>query len=179
VKSAAVLIPIALALTGRIASAQDTVQPPQPGGGWVISQTTSPIDYSAIATATILSRNVAGTSALRLSVRCRGGRTELAVSGGAITGPGDEYLISYRVNDGQSVQSRAVAPAFGDGVAFRGDAAALLQSFPTEGDLAVEIMPSRGSPQHGVFPLDGLDTLRAKIGATCKWPHVLANPNNR
>jgi hypothetical protein len=147
--------------------------------GWIVSETTSPIDYSPIATATTLSRDGAGTSALRLSIRCRGGRTELAVSGGAITGPGDEYLISYRVNDGQSVQSRAVAPAFGDGVAFRGDAAALLQSLPTEGNLAVEIVPLRGNAQQGVFPLDGLDALRAKIGGTCKWPHVLANPNNR
>jgi hypothetical protein len=179
VKSAAILLPIVLALAGGIASAQDAVQPPEAGGSWVISQTTSPVDYSPIATATTLSRNDAGTSALRLSIRCRGGRTELAVAGGAITGPGDNYFISYRVNGGQSVQISGVAPAFGDGVAFKGDAAALLQSFPTEGDLAVQIMPLRGSPQQGIFALNGLETLRAKIGATCKWPHVLANPNNR
>ncbi len=178
-KSAAVLVPITLALAGGTASAQDAVEPPQ-GGGWVISQTTSPVDYSPIATATTLSRKVAGnTSALRLSVRCRGGRTELAVSGGAITGPGDNYFISYRVNGGPSVQSAGVAPAFGDGVAFKGDAAGLLQSLPTEGDLEVQIMPLRGRHEQGIFSLNGLETLRAKIGATCKWPHVLANPNNR
>ena len=178
-KSAVVLFPILLALAGGIASAQDSVQPPQAGGGWVISQTTSPIDYSPIATATTLSRNGAGASALRLTIRCRGGRTELAISGPAITGSGDTYSISYRVNGGQSVQSAGVAPAFGDGVAFKGDAAALLQSLPTDGDLAVQVMPLRGSPQQGIFSLNGLETLRSKIGATCKWPHVLANPNNR
>ncbi len=178
-KSAAGLLPIVLALAGGIASAEDAVQPPQPGGGWVVSQTTSPIDYSPIATATTLSRNAAGTSALRLSIRCRGGRTELAVLGGAITGGGDNYYISYRVNGGQSVQLPGVAPAFGDGVAFKGDAAAFLQSLPTEGELAVQVMPLRGGAQLGIFSLNGLETLRAKIGATCKWPHVLANPNNR
>ena len=154
----------------RLASADD---------GWIVSETTSPIDYSPIATATTLSRDVAGTSALRLSVRCRGGRTELAVTGPAIAGRGDNYSISYRVNGGQPIQLPGAAPAFGDGVAFKGDAAALLQSLPTEGDLAVEIVPLRGNSQQGVFPLDGLDTLRAKIGGTCKWPHVLANPNYR
>jgi hypothetical protein len=83
------------------------------------------------------------------------------------------------VNGGQSVQSAGVAPAFGDGVAFKDDAVALLQSLPTEGDLVVEVMPLRGSAQQGIFSLNGLETLRAKIGATCKWPHVIANPNNR
>ena len=178
-KSASILLPIVLALAGGVASAQDAVQTPEAGGGWVISQTTSPVDYSPIATATTSSRNGAGTSALRLSIRCRGGRTELAVSGPGITGPADAYFISYRVNGGQSVQSAGVTAAFGDGVAFKGDAAALLQSLPTEGDLAVQVMPVRGGPQQGIFSLNGLETLRARIGATCKWPHVLANPNNR
>ena len=92
---------------------------------------------------------------------------------------GDDYFVSYRVNGGQSVQFAGSAASFGDGVAFKGDAAALLQSLPTEGDLAVQIMPLRGSAQQGSFSLNGLETLRAKIGATCKWPHILANPNNR
>jgi hypothetical protein len=175
VKSAAFRLAIALALVSGVASAQDV----QSGSGWVVSQTTSPIDYSPIATATTNSRKVAGSPALRLSIRCRGGRTELAISGPAITGPGDDYFISYRVNEGQSVQFGGVAPAFGDGVAFKGDAAALLASLPAEGELAVEVMPLRGGDLQGIFPLNGLDTLRAKIGATCKWPHVLANPNNR
>lgn len=170
VSRAALRLPIALALVSTIASAQE---------GWVVSQTTSPVDYSPIATATTASRKIAGSPPLRLSIRCRSGRTELAVSGPSITLPGDDYFISYRVNDGQSVQFGGVAPSFGDGVAFKGDAGALLQSFPADGELAVEVMPLRGSSQQGIFSLNGLETLRAKIGATCKWPHVLANPNNR
>jgi hypothetical protein len=158
-----------------IASAQDATQP---GGGWVISQTTSAVDYSPIATATTSSRRIAGNPPLRLSIRCRGGRSELAVSGPDITDPGDHYFVSYRVNDGKSIQFGGVAPAFGDGVAFKGDVGALLQSLPAEGELAVLIMSLKGSSQQGVFSLSGLETLRAKIGATCNWPHVLAKPNN-
>jgi hypothetical protein len=158
-----------------IASAQDATQP---GGGWIVSQTTSPVDYSPIATATTSSRDIAGSPPLQLLIRCRGGRSELAVSGPEITGPGNNYFISYRVNDGQSVQFGGVTPAFGDGVAFKGDAGALLRSLPAAGELAVLVMSLRGSSQQGIFSLNGLETLRAKIGATCKWPHVLAKPNN-
>jgi hypothetical protein len=178
VKRAALSLPIALTLASGIASAEDAPTP-QTSGGWVVSQTTSPVDYSPIATATTASRKIAGVPALRLSIRCRGGRTELAISGPAITPPGDDYFISYRVNGGQSVNFGGVAPSFGDGVAFKGDAAALLQSFPADGELAVDVMPLRGSTQQGMFSLSGLETLRAKIGAICKWPHVLAKPNNR
>src|ERR1700693_3210243 len=55
------------------------------GDGWIVSETTSPVDYSPIATATTSSRNVVAGSAMRLSIRCRGGRTELTVAGPAIT----------------------------------------------------------------------------------------------
>jgi hypothetical protein len=175
VKRAVRLLPIALALVSGIASAQDTTQP---GGGWIVSQTMSPVDYSPIATATTASRKIAGSPPMRLSIRCRDGRTELAVSGPEITGPGDHYFVSYRVNDGQSVQFGGVAPSFGDGVAFKGDAGALLRSFPAGGELAVMVISLKGISQQGIFSLDGMESLRAKIGATCKWPHVLATPNN-
>jgi hypothetical protein len=147
--------------------------------GWVVSETTSPIDYSPIATATTLSRDGAGTSALRLSIRCRGGRTELTVSGPAITGRGDDYFISYRVNGGRSVQLAGVAPASGDGIAFKGDVVALLQSFPAEGELVVRVFDLSGHAQDAIFSLDGLEALRVKIGATCRWPHAIAKPNER
>jgi len=149
------------------------------GDGWIVSETTSPVDYSPIATATTSSRKVAGGPAMRLTIRCRSGRTELVVAGPAITGPGDNYFISYRVNGGQSVQLAGAAPAFGDGVAFRGDVVALLKSLPDDGELVVRLLPLSGSELDGIFSLDGLEALRTRIGATCKWPHAIAKPNDR
>jgi hypothetical protein len=149
------------------------------GDGWVVSETTSPVDYSPIATATTSSRKVAGSSPMQLSIRCRGGRTELAVTGPAITGRGDDYFISYRVNGGQSVQLAGGAPAFGDGVAFKGDVVALLQSLPNDGEFALRLLPLTGNELDGIFSLNGLETLRTRISATCKWPHAIAKPNNR
>ena len=148
------------------------------GDGWVISETTSPVDYSPIATATTSSLDVAGGSQMRLSIRCRGGRTEMTVAGPGITRPANEYFIFYRVNGGRSVELGGVATAFGDGVAFKGDVVPLLQSLPGEGTLLMRVVSVSGKPVDGTFSLNGLDTLRARIGATCKWPHAIAKPND-
>jgi hypothetical protein len=150
---------------------------PQPDG-WIVSQTTSPVDYMPIATATTLSRQVESGSALQLSIRCRGGRTEMAVRGPAISGRGEDYVISYQVNDGQPVQVEATVPAFGAGAAFKGDAAPLLQSLPDQGDITIRMSPRMGTAHHGIFSLAGLQTVRGKMAATCGWPHAVANPNN-
>ncbi|WKA25798.1 hypothetical protein [Bradyrhizobium roseum] len=149
------------------------------GDGWIVSETTSPVDYSPIATATTSSRKVADASEMRLTIRCRGERTELVVEGPAITDRGDNYFISYRVNGGPSVQLAGAAPAFGDGVAFKGDVVALLQSLPNDGELVVRLFPLSGSALDGIFALEGLEALRGRIGATCKWPRAIAKPNNR
>jgi hypothetical protein len=148
------------------------------GDGWVISETTSPVDYSPIATATTSSLDVAGGSQMRLSIRCRGGRTEMTVAGPGITRPANEYFIFYRVNGGRSGQLEGAAPASGDGVAFKGDVVPLLQSLPGEGTLLMRVVSVSGKPVDGTFSLNGLDTLRARIGATCKWPHAIAKPND-
>ncbi len=149
------------------------------GDGWVISETTSPVDYSPIATATTSSLEVAGGSPMRLSIRCRGGRTELTVAGPAITGPGNGYFISYSVNGGRTVQLAGLVPAFGDGIAFKGDVVALLQSLPGEGELVTSVFSVSGKAGDAVFSLNGLENLRARIGATCRWPHAIAKPNDR
>ena len=148
------------------------------GDGWVISETTSPVDYSPIATATTSSLDVPGGSPMRLSIRCRGGRTELTVAGPAINGPGNDYFISYRVNGGRSVQLGGVAPASGDGVAFKGDVVALLQSLPGEGELVVRVFSLSGKSVDGIFSLNGMETMRERIGATCRWPHAIAKPKD-
>jgi hypothetical protein len=115
---------------------------------------------------------------MQLSIRCRGGHTELAVAGPAISGRGEDYVISYRVNDGQPVQIAATVPAFGAGVALKGDAVPLLQSLPDQGDLTIHISPRVGTAHDGIFSLAGLQTVRGKMAAACKWPHAVAKPDN-
>ena len=102
----------------------------------------------------------------------------MTVAGPGITRPANEYFIFYRVNGGRSGQLEGAAPASGDGVAFKGDVVPLLQSLPGEGTLLMRVVSVSGKPVDGTFSLNGLDTLRARIGATCKWPHAIAKPND-
>ncbi|OAF15286.1 MULTISPECIES: hypothetical protein [Bradyrhizobium] len=145
---------------------------------WTISQTTSPVDYSPIATATTSPRAGSVESSMKLSIRCRGGRTELSLTAPGISGRGDDYVISYRVNDGQPVQVAAAVPALGSGVAVAGDVVRLLQSLPDNADLAVHLAPRTGAAHDARFSLAGLDAMRARMAAICKWPLAVARPGN-
>lgn len=150
-----------------------------PGGdNWIISETTSPVNYTPIVTATAYSRGSSDGSQMQLSVHCRGGRTDLVVSGPHVSGRGADYTISYRINDGQPVQLAAGSPSFGTGAAFPGDAVRLLQLLPEEGHMTVRISTRLGAAQEGHFSLGGLKTVREKLAAACKWPHAVATPRN-
>jgi hypothetical protein len=152
---------------------------PTPGGdNWIISETTSPVDYTPIVTASTSSRGGSNGSSMQLSILCRGGRTELVVAGPAVTRSSADYAISYRINDGQPVQLAAGSPSFGTGAAFTGDVVRLLQSLPEEGDIAVRLSTRTGAAQEGYFLLGGLKMVREKVAAACKWPHAVARPRN-
>src|SRR5260370_21749579 len=47
------------------------------GDNWIVSETTSPVDYTPIVAATTSSRGGSNGSSMQLSIKCRGGRTEL------------------------------------------------------------------------------------------------------
>ena len=156
---------------------RDIAPPDRSRGGdnWITSETTSPVNYTPIVTATAFSR---GGSLMQLAIHCRGGRTELVVSGPVVSSGGTDYTISYRVNDGQPVQLAAGPPSFGTGAAFPGDVVRLLQSLPEEGHIAVRMFTRSGAAQDGHFLLGGLNTAREKLAAACKWPHAVARPRN-
>ena len=147
------------------------------GDNWIVSQTTSPVDYSPVATATTLSQDGAAETAMKLSIRCRKGRTEMVVAGPGISGRGDDYAISYRVNDGQQVQIAAARPPSGAGIAFGGDIIGLLQSLPDAGNLSVHLAPRTGTALDGTFSLGGWEAVRAKLTIACKWSDPIAKPN--
>ena len=160
---------------------RDIAAPVRVMGGddnWIISETTSPVNYTPIVTATTFSRGGSDGSLMRLAIYCRGGRTELVASGPTVPSGGADYTISLRVNDGQPVQLAAGSPSFGTGTAFKGDVIRLLQSLPDDGHIAVRISTRRSAAQDGRFSLRGLKAVREKLAAACKWPHAVAGPHN-
>jgi hypothetical protein len=148
------------------------------GDNWIISETTSPVNYSPIVSATAFSRGSADGPPMQLSIHCRGGRTEVVVSGPAVSSGSTDSTVSYRINDGRPVQLAAGAPSFGTGTAFPGDVVRLLQSLPEQGHITVRTSSRSGAAQDGYFSLDGLKAVREKVAAACKWPHAVAGPRN-
>ena len=143
---------------------------------WIVSETTSPVDYTPIVTATTSPQGPNGSS-MQLSIRCRGGRTELVVTGSAIS-RSEDFTISYRINDDQPVQFAAATPSFGQGAAFRGDVVRLLQSLPEEGGVAIHLSTRAGGALDGYFLLSGLKMVRDKVSMACRWPQTISTPRN-
>ena len=151
---------------------------PRAGDNWIISETTSPVNYTPMVTATTSSRGGSDGSSMQLAIHCRRGRTELVVTGPAVSRSSSDYSITYRVNDDQPAQLAAASPSFGTGAAFTGDIVRLLQSLPEDGHIAVRITTRSGIAHDGRFSLGGLKTAREKLAAACKWPHAVAGPRN-
>lgn len=153
-------------------------RPPGDAGGWIISETTSPVDYTPIVTATVLAEGDANTALKQLSIHCRGGRTELVLGGPAASEVGPDYALSYRLDGGQPVSVAAGRPSYGTGVAFRGDVVGLLLSLPDEGRIAIRLGARGGAVHDGHFSLVGLKAARDRVAAACKWPRTLARPRS-
>ena len=144
---------------------------------WIVSETTSPIDYTpvAVATATASGGGPDGVT-LQLSIECRGGRTDLLIAGPALTRRGEDYVLSYSVNDGQPVVVAAGTPASGAGIAIRGDVVRLLASLPDRGDIAFRVTARQGGATlEGRYALAGLKAVLDRLAAPCKWPAASRN----
>jgi hypothetical protein len=148
---------------------------PRGGDNWIVSETTSPVDYTPIVAAITSSRVLDG-SPMQLSIFCRNGRTEIVITGSALARKGEDYAVTYSINGNQPVRVAAGSPSFGTGVALQGDVVRLLQSFPDEGEIAIHLSTRTAAAVDRSFSLGGLKTVREKIAAACKWPSAVASP---
>lgn len=144
--------------------------------GWIVSETTSPVDYLPVVTATATSVGSSDGAAMQLAIHCRRGRTEVIVAGPALSRSANEYVISFRLNADTPMQLAAASPSFGSGVAFGGDVVKLLSSLPDDGHIVVGLSTRTGPVQDGQFLLSGFENVRKKMAAACKWPHAVARP---
>lgn len=155
-----------------------TISPPTPPtGNWIISETVSPLDYTPVVLAVTSSRTDHESFPLQLSLACRGGRTEFVIAD-HMAGHPEEYTVTYRINDGASISTAAGRPFFGSGTAFKTDVVRLLQSFPDDGSISVQLTPRTGRAREGQFSLHGFKVVREKLASACKWPQAIAGPRN-
>jgi hypothetical protein len=139
---------------------------------WVVSETTSPVDYSPLITAVIHSTSSEKDAPNTLAVRCRGPRTEFLLRTEGTWGVtrASEVQVDYQINDQPFVRLQWSVSADGKTASYKDDAVELLRSLPEGARLKISVFDRQGLGQEATFQLTGLDSVRKKIGLACKWP---------
>jgi hypothetical protein len=163
-------------LSRELSSESTPVSPavvPANGGNWVVSETTSPVDYSPQITAAIAAEAIVKDAPSSFSIRCRGQRTELLVSTTGAWRPssGGELKVAYRINDQPATEERWTAIAGGRSAVIQGsDVIQFLRSLPGQGRISFRVYDWQGPPHDATFQFSGLEDVRRKIAEACKWP---------
>lgn len=139
---------------------------------WIVSETTSPVDYSPLITAVIDSTSSVKDAPNTLAVRCSGPRTELLLRTEGVwrVSRASEVQVDYQINDQPFVRLQWTVSADGKTASYKGDAVGLLRSLPEGARLKISVFDRQGLGQEATFQLSGLDSVRKKIGLVCKWP---------
>jgi len=139
---------------------------------WIVSQTTSPIDYTPLIAVAIRLPFSVKHAPTTLAMRCRGGRTEFLVrtEGTWRASRAREVQVDYQINDQPVVKLPWTVSADGRTAIYKDDPVALLQSLPEGARLKINVLDEPGASHEATFDLAGLDAVREKIAAACKWP---------
>src|SRR5712692_1934030 len=139
---------------------------------WIISETTSPVDYAPVMTAAIRLPFSVKHAPITFAIRCRGGRTEVLVrtEGTWRASRTREDQVDYQINDQPLVKQTWTSSPDGKTAIYRDDPVGLLQSLPDGARLKVNVLDEPGPSHEATFQLTGLDAVREKIAVACKWP---------
>src|SRR5215212_7501165 len=142
------------------------------GSNWIISETTSPVDYSPQITALITEPASSQDAPSSLAIQCRAQRTELIISttGSWKHAPDGVVKVVYRIDEQPPVEQRWKPAETGRSLAFEGDVVRFLRSMPDSGRILVKVYAGRAPAHESTFKLVGLDPVRRKVAAACNWP---------
>ena len=143
-----------------------------PTTNWVISETTSPVDYTLLITAALrLPSNVKNAPSI-LVIRCSALLTELQVrtEGTWRASRVGEVQVAYQINDQRFVRLPWAVSGHGKIASYKGQAVGLLQSLPEGAQLKINVFDGPGPSHAATFQLAGLDAVREKLAVACKWP---------
>lgn len=148
---------------------------------WVLSETTSPVDYSPLVTAVIHSTSDAKDAPHSFTVRCRARHTEVSLrtNGAWDTSRGSVFPVESQVDQRPVVRQQWSLSADGKMATYKDDAVAFLQSLPEGATLKVVVTPRENVRSEATFRLAGLSAVRQKVAAACKWAPVTATSDRR
>lgn len=147
------------------------------GANWVVSETVSPLDYSPVATATAWTVAQPGGQALQGAITCRGGRSELVLSGPALAGAqAGEITISLLLDTGAPLAAAIGVVPSDKGFALKAEIARLLSQLPDNGDLVIRGAMRRGTAFEARYALPAMKGAVARLTTPCRWQAENAVP---
>jgi hypothetical protein len=148
--------------------AQPGTQTMEPSANrWIVSETTSPIDYSPLVTAVLEPIRYEDNGPVNLAVRCREKHIELTLQFSGNSTWRNEPQIYFQTEDQSATQLDVSWSADGKIATVKNDPVSLLQPVP-DGS-ALKISASEHAPQATTFQLVGLNGIKRKVGAACNW----------
>jgi hypothetical protein len=146
---------------------------------WIVSETTSPVDYSPLVTAVIRSTTSLQDAPNALVIRCLGPRTEvllrprtevlLRTDGTWRASRSNTVQVDYQIDDQPLVRLQWITSADGKTASYRNDAVGFFQSLPEGARLKINVFDRAGPGHEATFQLAGLDAVRKRIAVPCKW----------
>jgi hypothetical protein len=136
---------------------------------WVVSETTSPIDYSPVATASSSAAGSAPGKDLQVAIQCRAGRSEVRLIAPGLAKPVDPLAATYTLDDGPAVPLALEAPASGNGLAIKGDIGRWLAALPQSGTIEIKVR-RQASPELAVrLSLESISEIVRRMAGPCRW----------
>jgi hypothetical protein len=176
---ASLLPPAAEMPTGAIPSSGSANKNDRPAAetDWILSETTSPVDYSPLVTAVVSSISNVKDGPNTLTIRCRARHTELSIRTDERWGVprGNDLMVEYQINDRPVVRQPWMLSTDGKTATYRNDSVELLRSIPDGATLKVAVADKGNVRLEATFELAGLAGIRQKVGTACKWAPVTAN----
>jgi hypothetical protein len=143
----------------------------KPAADWVVSETTSPVDYTPLLTAVKHSTSTVKDAPNTLIIRCLGQRTELLVrtEGAWAALRAGELRVDYQINEQAIMKQQWTLSPDGKTASAKDDPVGLLSSLPEDARLKITVTDRTAGSHKATFRLAGWNAIREKVGAACKW----------
>jgi hypothetical protein len=147
-----------------------------PAKRWVVSETTSPIDYSPLVTAVLEPAQTRESGPTGLTIRCRAKRIELSLQFSGNSARNEAKLYSQVEDQPSTLLGWNWSPD-GKTATFKDDPMSFLQALPDGSTLW--IWTGDRARESSAFRLVGLDGIRRKVATACNWDPQQAETSSR
>jgi hypothetical protein len=158
--------------TSKTDSKPNSAQVSPAESSWVVSETTSPVDYRPLLAAMIHPTSSSQDGASSLAIRCRAGRTELILrtEGTWHSARNNALPVDRQINDQAVVRQKWILAADAKTATYADDTVELLRSLPDGARLTLGVPDGANARHDATFLLAGWDAVRKRVETACKWP---------